>query len=80
MKVQEIKELVEGHTIEALNMLTEQLENGEPLAHHVGGNDEGEQLTHLLGAAWIKEQMQANGTDFKTELRNYTARVRTSIS
>ena len=80
MKIHAIKELVETHTVEVIIILTTQLENGEPLSHSVHGDDEGEQLTHLLGAVWIKEQMEANGTDFKTELRNYTARVRTSIS
>jgi hypothetical protein len=80
MKIQDIKELVEAHTEAEIKTLTEQLENGEPLSHPVGGDDEGEQLTHLIGAAWIKEQMAANGTDFKTELRNFTSKVRNSIS
>jgi len=80
MKINAIKELVEAHDIDALKALETQLENGEALSHPVHGDDEGEQLTHLLGAIWIKEQMAANNSDFKTELRNFTSRVRDSIS
>lgn len=80
MKINAIKELVEAHNIAELNILTTQLENGEPLSHPVGGGDEGEQLTHLLGAVWIKEQMALNNSEFKTELRNFSSRVRESIS
>jgi hypothetical protein len=80
MKINAIKELVENHTIEDIEKLTSQLENGEPLSHAVGGDDEGEQLTHLLGASWILQQIKEKGTDIKTELRNFAARVRDSIS
>ena len=80
MKINAIKELVETHSTEVIISLTTQLENGEPLSHPVHGDDEGEQLTHLLGAAWIKEQMALHNSEFQTELRNFTARVRGSIS
>jgi hypothetical protein len=80
MKINAIKELVENYSIETIEQLTAQLENGEALSHPVGGDDEGEQLTHLLGASWILTQIKEKGTDFKTELRNFTARVRDSIS
>ena len=80
MKINAIKDLVENHSKETIEELTRQLENGEPLSHEVGGDDEGEQLTHLLGASWIMQQIEEKGTDFKTELRNFTARVRGSIS
>jgi uncharacterized protein (DUF2267 family) len=80
MKVNVIKKLAEELDLETIQKLTQQLEEGESLTHEVEGDDEGEQLTHLLGAAWIREQMQQNGTDLKTELRNFTSRVRNSIS
>jgi uncharacterized protein (DUF2267 family) len=80
MKVNVIKKLAEELDLETIQKLTNQLEEGESLTHVVEGDDEGEQLTHLLGAAWIREQMQQNGTDLKTELRNFTSRVRNSIS
>lgn len=80
MKVNVIKKLAEELDLETIQKLTNQLEEGQSLTHEVEGADEGEQLTHLLGAAWIREQMQQNGTDLKTELRNFTSRVRNSIS
>ena len=80
MKVAVIKSLTESHPLETLQAEMAKLENGESLTIVVGGDDEGEQLTHLLAAIWICEQMQLNGTDLKTELRNFSSRVRESIS
>ena len=79
MKINVVKKLVEDYDCQKLNQLIEELENGEPLSHPVEGDSEGEQLTHLLGAAWIHEQMLENETDVRTELRNFAARVRESI-
>jgi len=80
MKINAIKDFVENYSVKEIISLAGQLENGEPLSHPVQGDDEGEQLTHLLGAAWIKEQMELNNSDFRTELRNFSSRVRDSIS
>lgn len=80
MKVNVVKQLAETHSIQALTENLLLIENGEPLSIEVGGDDEGEQMTHLLGAIWILEQMMVNSTDLKTELRKFTARVRNSIS
>lgn len=80
MKVNVVKQLAETHSIQALKENLLLIENGEPLSIEVGGDDEGEQMTHLLGAIWILEQMMVNSTDLKTELRKFTARVRNSIS
>lgn len=79
MKINVVKKLAEEYDIEKMNHLVGQLENGETLSHPVEGDDEGEQLTHLLGATWILEQMKANNTDLRTELRNFAGRVRESI-
>ena len=38
------------------------------------------QLTHVLAAVWILNEVEDNGTDFKTALRMYTQKVRVSIS
>jgi len=46
----------------------------------VEGKDEGEKLTHILAAIHILEDMQKNNLDARTALRNYTQRVRNSIS
>lgn len=80
MKIPAIKHLVDTYDHETLHDIQEKLENEILCEQEVQGNDEGEKLTHVLAAIWIKDMMQANGTDFKTELRNFTSRVRTSIS
>ncbi|MCX6351109.1 MAG: hypothetical protein NTX03_04515 [Bacteroidetes bacterium] len=79
MKINEVKRLAEEHSLENLNQMIKEIEEGLPFEQPVAGDDEGEKLTHLLGAVWIKEQMQLNSTDVKTELRNFAARVRVSI-
>ena len=53
---------------------------GEPLGIEVGGADEGEQLTHIMAAMEVLKDVQENGSDPKEALRNYTKRVRESIS
>ena len=45
----------------------------------IAGEDEGEQLTHVLAAIYIKEHMEEHGSDLKTALREYTLKVRNSI-
>jgi hypothetical protein len=80
MKVNAIKDLVENHDLVTLQLLQHELENEQPLSQEVPGDDDGEKLTHLLGAIWVKEQMFEKGTDARTEIRNFAARVRDSIS
>jgi hypothetical protein len=46
----------------------------------IEGKDEGEQLTHVLAAIQILEDVRDNSIDVRTALRNYTQRVRNSIS
>ncbi|MFT4876659.1 MAG: hypothetical protein ACI8S2_001396, partial [Bacteroidia bacterium] len=41
---------------------------------------EGEQLTHIIAAIFIKEHMAEHDSDLKTALREYTVKVRNSIS
>ncbi|RYD78338.1 MAG: hypothetical protein EOP53_11375 [Sphingobacteriales bacterium] len=80
MNIGAIKTLVDTHDLFTLQQLQNELEEEKTLTHDVPGEDEGEKLTHLLGAIWIKEKMFENATDYKTELRNFTSRVRGSIS
>ncbi|WP_299706470.1 hypothetical protein [uncultured Pontibacter sp.] len=80
MKIPAIKKLVENESLEALVAAEEALMEEQPLAIEVEGNDEGEQLTHVIAAAWILNYMEDNGVDFKTALREYTKKVRVSIS
>ncbi|WP_207433686.1 DUF6952 family protein [Sabulibacter ruber] len=80
MKIPAIKKLVETQTIESLREAEEQLINEETPAFEIEGADEGEKLTHVFGAIWILNHMQDNGSDFKTALREFTQKVRISIS
>ncbi|WP_162428146.1 DUF6952 family protein [Pontibacter pudoricolor] len=80
MKIPAIKKLVETQEVQALMAAEEAIIEEQPLAIEVDGDDEGEQLTHILAAIWILNHMQETGDDFKTSLREYTKKVRVSIS
>lgn len=80
MKIPAIKKLVENHTLQELMDAEAAIVDEQPLAFEVEGDDEGEQLTHVLAAVWILNEMEDNGTEFKAALRMYTQKVRTSIS
>lgn len=79
MKIAAIKKAVESFSVEQLASAEEALLNGENLSIEIGGDDEGEQLTHIIAAKEIKMEVE-KGVDSKTALRNYTQRVRNSIS
>ena len=79
MKIAAIKKAVESFSVEQLASAEEALLNGEILSIEIGGDDEGEQLTHIIAAKEIKMEVEKGG-DSKTALRNYTQRVRNSIS
>ncbi len=80
MKIPAIKKLVEEFPLEQIRAAEEALVEERELPIPVEGEDEGEKLTHLLAASWILEKMQQDKLDFKAALREYTQRVRTSIS
>jgi hypothetical protein len=80
MKLPVIKKLVEQYELADLKAAEEALMNEENPAIEVEGDDEGEQLTHILAAIWSKEYMAATGADFRTAQREYTKKVRVSIS
>lgn len=80
MKIPVIKKLVEQRTIAELEAAEAALMEEQPLPIDVEGSDEGEQLTHVLAAMFILNEMQQNGVEFTTALRTYTQKVRTSIS
>ncbi|MBW3544356.1 MAG: hypothetical protein KY428_01960 [Bacteroidetes bacterium] len=79
MKIPVIRQLVESYSLEELQAAEEALANEEQPAIAVEGEDEGEQLTHAFAAIYIKQEMES-GADFKTALRDYTRKVRESIS
>lgn len=78
MKIPVIKKLLE-QDIDVLRRLEEQIAEGETPEITVEGDDEGEQLTHVFGAIWIKEQMAA-GMEEREALRAFSQKVRNSIS
>ena len=80
MKISAIKKAVEAHELEALEAAEVNMMDGEAPGIEVEGEDEGEQLTHILAAIFIRKTMAENGCDVKTALRSYTQKVRQSIS
>jgi hypothetical protein len=79
MKIPAIKKAVELFTSEQLREAEQALYEEQTPVISIEGDDEGEQLTHVLAALEIKQNM-AKGMDFKDALRAYTQRVRKSIS
>jgi hypothetical protein len=80
MKLPVIKQLVELYTLDQLQQAEEQLLNEQPIAIQVDGDDEGEQLTHILGAIDVLERVKNENKDKSTALREFFQRVRNSIS
>lgn len=80
MKIPVIKQLVENHSIAALRQAEEALLEEQAPSIEIAGDDEGEQLTHVLAAIWILEKMKEEDLAFKDALREYTKKVRVSIS
>lgn len=80
MKVPAIKKLVESYPKSELIQAEEDLTEEKTLKIEVEGNDEGEQLTHILAAVWILDEMKSKNIDFKEALREYTKKVRESIN
>lgn len=79
MKIAAIKQAVENYSIEALEKAENDLLNESPLDIEIGGADEGEKLTHIIAAKEVLKEV-ATGVEPKQAIRNYTQRVRTSIS
>lgn len=80
MQLAVIKQLAESHSTAELRAAEDALLNEQQPEIAVEGKDEGEQLTHVLAAIEIHNDMSKNSLDFRTALRNYTQRVRNSIN
>lgn len=80
MKIPVIKKLVESYSVEQLIAAEEAIMEEQALAIEVEGEDEGEQLTHILAAIFVLEDIKENGSDFRAAIRKYTQKVRNSIS
>ena len=81
MKIPAIKKIIEAnYTLDMLEEAEEAIINEQQPNIDIEGADDGEQLTHIFAAKWIIEEMHNKGIDFKDALRNYTQKVRNSIS
>ncbi len=80
MKIPVIKLIASQHSIKELDAAEEAILNEEKPAIQIEGDDEGEQLTHIMAAREIRTQIEKDGIDLNRALRNYTLRVRNSIS
>jgi hypothetical protein len=79
MQLPAVRKLTQAHGLETLKATEQALYDGTPLPIDVEGVDEGEQLTHVLGAIWVLEQV-AQGADPNEALRAFAGRVRNSIN
>ncbi len=79
MKVPAIRKLVNQYSVDELQSAEEALYEEKPMPIEVEGEDEGEQLTHVIAALWIKNDMAQNNLELGKSLRNYTQKVRSSI-
>jgi hypothetical protein len=80
MKIPSIKKLVDNYSLDELKAAEEALLEEKNPAIEVEGEDEGEKLTHVMAAQFIKQEMQEKAVDYMTALRTYSSRVRSSIS
>lgn len=80
MKLPVIKQLVNDHSVEVLNKAENAILEEQKPAIEIEGEDEGEQLTHVMAAIWIKRDMEENNVPMAKAIRNYSQKVRISIS
>lgn len=80
MQVPVIKMLIENYPISVLENAEIEITEEQIPSIQIEGKDDGEKLTHVMAAIWIKKEMESRGTDLITSLRNYTSKVRKSIS
>jgi hypothetical protein len=80
MKLPVIRKLVEMYTLDRLQQAEANLLEGQAAGIDVEGEDEGEQLTHILGAIDILFRVQQEGKPLAVATREFFERVRNSIS
>jgi len=80
MNIGIIKSIVEKYSIDDLQKAEDCLLNENILDIEIEGTDEGEQLTHVLAAIYIKQIMLEENVNVTQAVRLYSQRVRNSIS
>ncbi len=79
MKLPAIRKLLKVDMAE-LRKAEELLSEEEDPQIDIEGDDEGERLTHVFGAIWVKEQIESGAMDERSALRAFAQKVRGSIS
>lgn len=80
MKIPVIKKIADQYSLEQLKAAEEAITEEKTPEIEVEGEDEGEQLTHVIAAIWVKEEMEKENIPVVKAVRNYTVKVRNSIS
>lgn len=80
MQVPVIKKIVAAYDLDQLQAAEEALLEEQTPFIEIEGEDEGEQLTHVIAAIWVKKFMEKEGVPLGKAMREYTVRVRNSIS
>lgn len=80
MQIPIIKKLVENYSLVQLQAAEDAMMEEQKPAIEVEGKDEGECLTHVLAAIYIKDKMENQSTPFNQALRDFSQRVRNSIN
>jgi hypothetical protein len=80
MQVPVIKKIVADYELEQLQAAEDALLEEQAPSIEIEGEDEGEQLTHVIAAIWVKKYMEKEGVPLGKAVREYTVRVRNSIS
>lgn len=71
---------MENYNLAELQLAEENILEEKPAGIEVEGDDEGEKLTHILGAIDVLERVRLENKDKSTALREFFQRVRNSIS
>lgn len=80
MKIPVIRQIVEKYSLEELKRAEEALMNEQAPDIAIEGEDEGEQLTHIIAGIEILSDCECSDIPVAKALRNYSQRVRNSIS
>ena len=80
MQIPVIKKLVETYSLVQLQDAEAAMMEELKPSIEVEGKDEGECLTHVLASIYIKDKMENHGVAFNQALRDFSQRVRNSIS
>ena len=80
MNIAAVRHLVEEYNAHQLQQAEADILEGKDLEITVKGEDEGEQLTHVLAALWVLQHMKETSDNLMTSIRAYTQKVRASIS